>query len=152
MYWKPTAVRVLRPSTAGNAWRALASGLNKTLLLKSPPHLAFGRLIFDAYLPGTLAASHAPTRNPNQCFHNGRDAMKKTLPALAGLTWLILTAVAHARIEADPNKDYAVTPEAGPWMISATCYVGPEAPNLAHELVVDIRNRFDFPAWVCNQG
>jgi len=78
--------------------------------------------------------------------------MKRTLPALAGLTWLLLTGVAHARIEADPNKDYAVTPEAGPWMISATCYVGPEAPNLAHELVLEIRSRFDLPAWVFNKG
>jgi hypothetical protein len=78
--------------------------------------------------------------------------MKRFLFALAGLACLCLTRIAFARVEADPNKEYAITPEVGPWVVSATCYVGPDASTLAHELVLEIRSRFDLPAWVFNRG
>jgi hypothetical protein len=78
--------------------------------------------------------------------------MKRFLFALAGLACLCLTRIAFARVEADPNKEYAITPEVGPWVVSATCYAGPDASMLAHELVLEIRSRFDLPAWVFNRG
>jgi hypothetical protein len=71
------------------------------------------------------------------------------------LAWLALWAVAgsaSARVEADPNRDYAVTPEAGPWMICVTTYVGPQAPRLAQQMILEIRSRFDLPAFVVNRG
>lgn len=68
------------------------------------------------------------------------------------LVVLAVASVAKARVEADPNKDYLVTPEAGPWMICATTYVGPEAARLAHQMVLEIRSRFDLPAFVVNRG
>jgi hypothetical protein len=72
---------------------------------------------------------------------------------LLALTWLALGSTAFAGVvEADPNKDYAITPEAGPWMVCATSYVGPEAQQLAHELVLEIRSRFSLPAYVVNKG
>ena len=71
---------------------------------------------------------------------------------LACLAMGAVAGSADARVEADPNKDYAVTPEAGPWMILVTTYVGPEAPQLAHQMVLEIRNRFDLPAFVVNRG
>ncbi len=75
--------------------------------------------------------------------------MKRWLLAVAGLA---LGGAVLAGIEADPNKDYAVTPEAGPWMVCATSYVGPEAGRLAHELVLEIRSRFNLPAYAFNRG
>jgi hypothetical protein len=78
--------------------------------------------------------------------------MKKLSGMLAWLTLLAVAASASARVEADPNKDYHVTPEAGPWMICVTTYVGPESPQLAHQMVLEIRSRFDFPAYVVNHG
>jgi hypothetical protein len=71
------------------------------------------------------------------------------------LAWLALLAAAgsvSARVEADLNKDYHVTPEAGPWMICVTTYVGPESAQLAHQMVLEIRSRFDLPAYVVNHG
>src|SRR6266446_3283347 len=78
--------------------------------------------------------------------------MKRILFVLSGVACLFLAGEALARVEADPSKEYAITPEAGPWVISATCYVGPDAAVLAHELVLEIRSRFDLPAWVFNKG
>jgi hypothetical protein len=71
------------------------------------------------------------------------------------LAWMALLAVAgrvSARVEADPIKEYHVTPEAGPWMICVTTYVGSESPQLAHQMVLEIRSRFDLPAYVVNHG
>jgi hypothetical protein len=59
---------------------------------------------------------------------------------------------APARTEADPNKEYAITPEAGPWMILVTTYVGSEAPQLAHQMILEIRSRYDLPAYLVNRG
>jgi hypothetical protein len=55
-------------------------------------------------------------------------------------------------VAADPNKEYAVTPEAGPWMICAASFTGPQAPQLAHGLVVELRQNYGLPAYVFNRG
>src|SRR5438105_3458945 len=78
--------------------------------------------------------------------------MKRLLFACVGLAGLVMASAAQARVEADPNKDYKVTPDLGPWMICATCYVGELAPQLAHEMVLELRSRFDLPAYVVNKG
>jgi hypothetical protein len=71
---------------------------------------------------------------------------------LAGLALLASGSIALARVEADPNNEYLVTPEVGPWMILATTYVGPQARQLAHEMVLEIRSRFDLPAFIVDRG
>src|SRR5437870_5831742 len=78
--------------------------------------------------------------------------MRKLSYALAWLAMGSVAGIAYARVEADPNKEYAVTPEAGAWMIRVTTYVGPEAHTLAHQMVLEIRSRFDLPAFVVNRG
>jgi hypothetical protein len=75
--------------------------------------------------------------------------MKQLLFALVGLA--VATRL-YAQVDTDPNKSYAITPEAGPWMICATYYVGPDASKLAHELVMEIRSRHHLPAFVFNRG
>jgi hypothetical protein len=78
--------------------------------------------------------------------------MKRLLFALAGVAGLGLASIGYGGVEADPNKDYAITPDAGPWLICVAPFVGPQAPQLAHELVLEIRSRYHLPAFVLNKG
>jgi hypothetical protein len=71
---------------------------------------------------------------------------------LTGLAMLLAIGPAHARVEADPQKDYQVTPDIGPWMICAKSYVGDMAPKFAHDLVLELRSRYDLAAYVYNRG
>jgi hypothetical protein len=75
--------------------------------------------------------------------------MKRMVCAWAGVLalWGVGRIEAAPRVEADPNKDYAITPEAGPWMILAASYTGPNAVRQAHELVYQIRRRDNLPAY-----
>lgn len=57
-----------------------------------------------------------------------------------------------ARVEADPSKEYRIGPEAGPWMILAASYSGPNAPTLARQLALQLRRRDNLAAWVFNKG
>lgn len=71
---------------------------------------------------------------------------------LAGLALLAWCTSGFARVEADPDKDYHVTPEAGPWMIMITSYSGEPAQKLAHDLALELRDSYDLPAYVFNRG
>ena len=72
--------------------------------------------------------------------------------ALAGLAVWVAATAAIARQEADPSKEYPVTPEAGPWMICAASYMGRKAPQMAHDLVIELRRDYDLPAFIYNRG
>ncbi|HEV2949282.1 MAG TPA: hypothetical protein VGX70_18045 [Gemmataceae bacterium] len=79
--------------------------------------------------------------------------MKRTWFVLAGMMALTLTLAGFARQEADPQKEYNVTPEVGPWMICAASYMGDTAPKMAHDLVLELRrDPYDLPAFVFNRG
>jgi hypothetical protein len=71
---------------------------------------------------------------------------------LAATLWLASVPFARGHVDADPNKEYAVTPVDGVWMICAASYTGEPSLQLAHKLVVEIRQRFDLPAFVFNRG
>src|SRR5579883_1446599 len=47
---------------------------------------------------------------------------------------------------------YAITPEAGPWVICVTSYMGEEAPGLARQLVEQLRKDHHLPAYVYDRG
>jgi hypothetical protein len=64
---------------------------------------------------------------------------------------LAVTSPAWAgNVEADPSKEYVIVPEAGDWMVLAGSYRGPDAKNLAHQLVIQLRSRDHLPAYVFN--
>jgi hypothetical protein len=70
---------------------------------------------------------------------------------VGALTLLAVTSPAWAaKVEADPNKEYIITPEAGAWMVLAGSYRGADAKNLAHQLVLQLRDRDKLPAYVFN--
>lgn len=69
----------------------------------------------------------------------------------AGLACL---AVAHrglAREEADPSKEYMVSPADGPWMIIVTGYTGASAAKYAHDLALELRSHYDLRAFTFNR-
>jgi hypothetical protein len=71
------------------------------------------------------------------------------LPLLAGLVFAGVNKAGHSY---DPDKDYTITPQAGQWMVCATCFVGPLAPQLAREMVEEIRSQHRVPAYIWNKG
>jgi hypothetical protein len=79
--------------------------------------------------------------------------MRRSLFAMVGVVALLTVAVpAEARVEADPNNEYRVTPDAGPWMIIVKTYKGPQGAQLAHELTLMIRGRDNVPAYLFVKG
>jgi hypothetical protein len=74
-----------------------------------------------------------------------RDPNAPRQPA-AGLSNLMESSSAP-----DINAAFAITPEAGPWVICAASYQGPDAPELANKLCEYLRNR-RYPAYVYNRG
>lgn len=78
--------------------------------------------------------------------------MKRSLIALAGLVLLTAPGAARARVEADPGQDYPVTPAQGPWMICVSSFSGSMAGELAHKLVLELRQDYNLPAFVFNRG
>jgi hypothetical protein len=59
---------------------------------------------------------------------------------------------APAGNEVDITAPYAITPQAGTWMICAHSYMGPYAPTLAVQLAEVIRNKHHVPAYIFNRG
>src|SRR5258708_17082135 len=72
-------------------------------------------------------------------------------PAL-GLALGACVGVAYAapRVEAEPGRDYPLTADAGEWMILAATFTGEAAPDLALQLVYQIRSRHNLPAYTVN--
>jgi hypothetical protein len=81
--------------------------------------------------------------------------MRRLLLVPVGLVVLALAVQvgqAGPRVEADPNKSYVITPQAGEWVICASSYMGPDAPELARQLVLVLRGRDNLPAYVFNHA
>ncbi len=54
----------------------------------------------------------------------------------------------YTRIEADPEKDYTLTKDNGPWMIMASSFSGDGARQQAGELVLELRKRYKLKAFI----
>jgi len=52
------------------------------------------------------------------------------------------------RVEADPNKDYWLSEDNGPWMIMACSFTGDQAEQQARELVLELRKRYKLAAYM----
>lgn len=51
------------------------------------------------------------------------------------------------RVEADPNKTYALEEDHGPWLVLATTFAGDNAQQQAKELVLELRKRYQLNAY-----
>jgi hypothetical protein len=71
------------------------------------------------------------------------------LPAL-GLALSVGAAAWAVPPEMDPVNVYAVSPQAGAWMIMAASYSGEDGKELARQLVLELRNKHRLPAYVWN--
>ena len=71
---------------------------------------------------------------------------------LAACTLLTAAPFAGAQATADPLAEYAVTPQAGAWLICVTSYSGDHAGYFAGKLIEEIRSRYRLPAYVFNRG
>lgn len=70
-----------------------------------------------------------------------------TAPVLAAPPWAKL--LPYAKVEADPDKEYELTESQGPWMIMCTSFTGGlDAEEQAHNLVLELRQRYHLPAFV----
>jgi hypothetical protein len=76
----------------------------------------------------------------------------RTLVLLVALAVLGWANVGLAKVDCDPNKEYAVSPEAGAWMVIVQTYSGDMARDQAHKLVLELRARYNLPAYVFNRG
>jgi hypothetical protein len=73
----------------------------------------------------------------------------------AGVLWTLALAtppwkklVPFRSVEADPNKQYWLTEDQGPWMVMATSFAGPGAEEQAHALVLELRSRYKLEAFM----
>jgi hypothetical protein len=74
--------------------------------------------------------------------------MKRFLFVVAGVVALAaLPSPGWAKVEADPNKEYPITPEAGPFALLVRAYTGNDAQDLAHQLALHLR-QLGWPAYV----
>lgn len=63
----------------------------------------------------------------------------------AAAPWPVLPS--FHRVDADPEKDYPLGEDNGPWMILACSFSGEGAQEQARELVYELRERYKLPAY-----
>ncbi|MEE8452777.1 MAG: hypothetical protein V3R99_12710 [Thermoguttaceae bacterium] len=56
--------------------------------------------------------------------------------------------LSFSRVDADPDKDYRVSEDNGPWMIMACPFSGEGAHEQARELVLELRRRYKLEAYI----
>lgn len=75
------------------------------------------------------------------------------LLAVAVFTATVASTVPAApTVEADPNQLYPIQPTTGGWLVCVASYSGPEAKDLARQLVHWIRTKHNAPAYVFNRA
>jgi hypothetical protein len=52
------------------------------------------------------------------------------------------------KVEADPNKDYQLTKENGPWLVMACTFSGENAYEQARDLALELRREYKVPAYL----
>lgn len=114
-----------------------------------------------AQLPLQPSAPGAPTavlKQPSyvQSLFNSspsaNPAVPGAAPGMANLTPLGEFRPPPFHEKPDPNKDIAVSPAQGPWMIFIETYIGEEAAALARQMVAELRGTYKLPAYVYNHA
>lgn len=66
-------------------------------------------------------------------------------PQASGQLWKKF--VPAERVDSDPQSDFRLTEENGPWLIIAATFSGEGAEEQAHDLALEFRSRFNLPAY-----
>jgi len=69
-------------------------------------------------------------------------------PATTGAATLWENLLSQHRIDADPQKDYPLQEEHGPWLIMACSFSGDGAEDQAREVGLELRKRYKLPAYI----
>lgn len=77
--------------------------------------------------------------------------MRNSLLIAASVSLMFFSA-SGGRGQNDPGNPYALTPAAGPWMICASSFTGPAAPQQAREYAHHLRTQYRLPAYVYDRG
>lgn len=56
-----------------------------------------------------------------------------------------------AKVAADPDEDYVLSEEHGPWLILAATFGGEAGRTQAHDLILELRSEFNLPAYLHRQ-
>lgn len=64
----------------------------------------------------------------------------------------LLKIFSRKSVEADPQKDYVLTREDGPWMILAGTFSGKNGLEQARRLVLELRSDYDLPAFIFKES
>jgi hypothetical protein len=78
-----------------------------------------------------------------------------SLLALVSPALVLLAGLSPCRAqspESDPAAEFAITPQAGAWLIIVSHYSGPKARAFAVEMAQEIREHYHLPAYVFNHG
>jgi hypothetical protein len=98
-----------------------------------------------------LPGDAAPTPTPNSAVPDAMKGLWKGQPNPFGSA----TASRIAQLPSNSieiNKDVEITDKQSPWVIFVMAYSGPEAPKLARDFVVELRQNWKLNAFVYNYG
>src|SRR5262245_17512550 len=73
-------------------------------------------------------------------------------PAGAGAAPPWATLIPFKKIEADPSKSYELEDKHGPWIIMAASFAGTAGEQQAHDLVLELRQKFKLDAYTFRQS
>lgn len=77
---------------------------------------------------------------------SGLLALAASQAALAAPPWAAL--IPFKKVEADPKASYELTDQHGPWLIMCSSFAGPTAEQQAHDLVLELRQKFRLEAYI----
>jgi hypothetical protein len=129
MWWAHAA----QAQNSGNAARPVAAG-------SGPAQLK------DPFLESLQPAAPIPGVPNATPFLPGQRGPDSVMPAAA------LPRQESQQQDKDPNQDILVQPDSGAWMIYVHWYTGPEAPQMARAMVMELRQAYKLPAYVFNHG
>ncbi|MHB8899600.1 MAG: hypothetical protein ACYC6Y_12710 [Thermoguttaceae bacterium] len=87
--------------------------------------------------------------------------MRERLPELVMVAMLLVAATGTSaqagplddlfvaeKVEADPNNDYQLSKENGPWLVMACTFSGKDAYEQAHDLALELRREYKVPSYL----
>jgi hypothetical protein len=130
---------------------AAVAGLTRA---QGQPDLGPGEKGATLRLPGAEAPrppNPAPAYRPS-AVPGGAQIASGVTPFSPGLPGAPHKVAVLPSNDVSVNKDIEITEKQAPWLIYVMSYAGEDAPKLARDFVVELRNNFKLNAYVYNSG